>query len=285
MIDLHTHTNYSDGSDTTEQLLKKAEKVPLEILSITDHNTCEAYKDVKNYQGKIITGCEFTTTFNGRLIEVLGYNFELNKINKFLNKHYNNKEITSYKIRDKIFNVLDKNGIIYNKKEILATKIKADFIESNIYFNVIKYKENYDKVENNMLKMLSNFFREGLTNPNSLLYVDYTEFYPSIEKIICEVHNAGGLVFLAHPFQYKINNIEEFLDEIFSTELDGLEAHYTKFTKEQTNFLLDYAKKNNLLISGGSDYHGKNKTNHNIGTGNNNLEIDKSILKDWNIDI
>ena len=100
MIDLHMHTTYSDGTDTVKELLKKAEDLGLEVISITDHNTCKAYFEMENfnvkeiYQGDIIVGCEFTTIFDNRLIEILGYGFDYKKVNKYSEEFYNAEKIS-----------------------------------------------------------------------------------------------------------------------------------------------------------------------------------------------
>lgn len=124
-----------------------------------------------------------------------------------------------------------------------------------------------------------------MTNPNSKIFVNYAEFKPLLKDIINVIHDAGGLVFLAHPYAYKFSDTESFLDRIYDEyNLDGIECFYTTFTKEQTAYVLDFAQKRNLLISGGSDYHGTNKKNHDLGTGNNNLNIKNDIVDNWNVD-
>ena len=90
MIDLHTHTAYSDGTDNLISLLKNAEKSKLEVLSITDHVTCQAYDELKNidvkkyYSGKILKGCELYSTIEGQTVELLGYNIDTDIFNKLL---------------------------------------------------------------------------------------------------------------------------------------------------------------------------------------------------------
>ena len=90
MIDLHMHTKYSDGTDTLKELLKKANDLNLEVISITDHNICTAYDEltkfnVKEYfKGNIIIGCEFTTSYKNNLIEILGYGIDYKKINNYM---------------------------------------------------------------------------------------------------------------------------------------------------------------------------------------------------------
>ena len=94
MIDLHMHTNYSDGTDSVIDLLKKAQKKQLEIISITDHNNCKAYDELekidikKYYTGAIIKGVELTTKISGVSIELLGYDVDTKIINKEAKKMY-----------------------------------------------------------------------------------------------------------------------------------------------------------------------------------------------------
>lgn len=92
MIDIHSHTTYSDGSFSVEKLLSEAEKLNLSLLSITDHNTVQAYYELQNpnirdkFKGKIIPGVEITTTYKGETIEVLGYGFDLELMQQFFRK-------------------------------------------------------------------------------------------------------------------------------------------------------------------------------------------------------
>ena len=85
MIDLHTHTNYSDGTWNVKKLLEEAEKAKIEVLSITDHDTLKAYKDLENdeikriFNGKIISGIEFNTVYDGVTFHLLAYDFDVKK--------------------------------------------------------------------------------------------------------------------------------------------------------------------------------------------------------------
>ena len=93
MIDLHMHTIYSDGCNNIESILKMCEEQKLEYISITDHNTCKAYYDealIKNniFKGKIIKGCELNAEFQGRGIEILGYNINPDIIMEWREKYY-----------------------------------------------------------------------------------------------------------------------------------------------------------------------------------------------------
>ena len=99
MIDLHMHTKYSDGTDSVQELLSNATKANLDTISITDHNTCNAYEEMEKsnvsefYNGNIIVGCEFTTSFDNRLIEVLGYGFDYKNYKEIINMIKENENI------------------------------------------------------------------------------------------------------------------------------------------------------------------------------------------------
>lgn len=92
-IDIHTHSNHSDGTFEVPQILEKAEELKLAILAITDHNSVGAYDDIQNkeirekFKGTILPGCEVTTTYNGEIIEVLGYGFDYEKFREELAKN------------------------------------------------------------------------------------------------------------------------------------------------------------------------------------------------------
>lgn len=94
MIDLHMHTKYSDGSDSVREILKNATKANLKTISITDNDACDAYVEMEGYdvseyfKGNIVVGCEFTTSFEKRLIEILGYGFDYKKVNEYLKNFY-----------------------------------------------------------------------------------------------------------------------------------------------------------------------------------------------------
>lgn len=111
--------------------------------------------------------------------------------------------------------------------------------------------------------------------------VDESSLFPSLDLAIEMIHNSGGLAFLAHTFAYSPNIAKELFNIIENYKLDGLECFYTTFTKEQSDYLVDVCKNRRMYMSGGSDFHGTRKTNHNLGTGHGNLHIDESVVDNW----
>ena len=98
-IDLHIHSIYSDGDKTPNEILEMAEKLNLEYISITDHENCKAYEEIKKgnikniYHGKLIYGCELMTSFNNVMIEILGYNVKPEIINDWYDKEYSKEKV------------------------------------------------------------------------------------------------------------------------------------------------------------------------------------------------
>lgn len=287
MIDIHTHTKYSDGSSTVKELLEEAQNIGLTLLSITDHNTIDAYRELSNpeirntFKGSIIPGIEITTTYNGETIEILGYGFDLNKMNGFLKENVLTFEEKQLKEFELIKTQYKKIGVKFDSS---AIKFDPKTESSRIAFvnEIKKYPENNKFfLYKESLETNSGFTRNEVYNPKSPLYVDESSLFPTLEKTIEMIHDADGVAFLAHTFAYSPNIANDILNIIKNYNLDGLECYYTTFTDEQSDFLVKLCHDRNMYISGGSDFHGTRKTNHNLGTGHGNLNITEDIVKDW----
>lgn len=293
MIDLHTHTSYSDGTDSLTELLKKAEEKKIDVISITDHDHVHAYLELEKmnikeiYSGKIIVGCEFTTSYKGKLIEVLGFNFDYHKMDDFLEELYsidNLKKKTGI-LKLRLIDKFNQLGLEFNREVAKDSNIKIGFFEKGYYQEIKRHPENLTKIKEPIMDSFSDFYRKGLTNPDSFFYIGAADMKINIQELADKIHELGGICFLAHPYQYKLDNTEEFINDLYDNiNLDGIECYYTIFSDKQTGYLLEFARERNLLVSGGSDYHGKNKINHDLGIGRGNMNIPKNILDNWPID-
>ena len=289
MIDLHMHTIYSDGSKTVEEVLKMCEERKLEYISITDHNNCEAYYDetFKNnniFTGTIIKGCELSAEFQKKSIEILAYNINPDIIMEWRGNYYSiekTRENTKI-LYDRFLNILDKKGIIYNISDIRPQKDEKEFIERPIWEEIIKHLENKEIIGEDCFNSLGIFYRKEITNPNSDYFLNRASTFPKAKEVVDIIHKAGGKAFLAHPFEYKFENTIKFIDDLRDeVHLDGIECFHPSADEEKMQVLVNYAKKNNLYISGGSDYHGKSKQDIEIGVGKGNLNIPKDIIEEW----
>ena len=244
-VDFHNHSTCSDGLLTPSEVALRAHKKNVEYFALTDHDTVdgldEAMKKSKELGIHFIPGIELATSYNDESIHVLGY---------FKGDSYHNKELISF-LKD-----LKDKRIARAKKMI--EKLKTEFnIEIN-YDDVSKkandivarphiaraiidagYNYTFDYIFNNII---------GKDSP---AYVPTEKIPTAFGVDFLKKHNA--LVFLAHPVLIKKSKVEDFLDMGF----DGIEAIYFQNTKDDEKRFIDLAVKNNLLISAGSDCHGK----------------------------
>lgn len=286
MIDLHMHTKYSDGTDDVIDILKKAEKHKLDVISITDHNTCEAYKELqkidikKYYSGKIIKGIELNTKILNIPIEILGYGIDVDKMNEITKKEYPTaKERNLIEMKRIYKKCLEKN--IDLGESVLEKYDDNMYTSKYLHSLLIKNGDNKKLIDEDAWNNSNIFYRKYMSNPDSLFYVDMDDILPSFEKTIKFVKEAGGLVFIPHIFEYRENAIKILNEIINNYKIDGLECYYTTFTKEQNQFMLQTAKERNLFVSGGSDYHGTFKPNVEMAIGTGNLSIPNDIVKPW----
>ena len=287
MIDLHIHSKYSDGTYFVKEILEEAERKNIEIISITDHDTVEAYKELKNidiqkfYSGKIITGCEFKCLYEKYKlpIEILGYGFNIKEVDSELNSNKN--EIIQNRYLEKLKDIGNRIGLEFDKK--LEINYENDSYASAVFEREINsYPNNKKILEYNHISIKENFYREAQSNPNSIFYIDETKDYLNANIIIDLIHKAGGMAFLAHPFVYPIDNTLEKLEEFVNEyNIDGIECYYSLFTNNQISQLEKICKKHHLYMSGGTDFHGEKKPDIDLGIGKGNLKISKEKISNW----
>ena len=288
MIDLHIHTTYSDGTSSVEEILKMCEQKKLEYISITDHDTCKQYTDKAFdkliFSGQVIKGSELHAIFQNKCIEILAYDIDINIINEWLEKYYSEEKLRECQFisRERMFEIFDKNGIIYDRNKTSMPESPTAFVEKPIYLEAMEYKENIEKF-GIYAESFKNFYRKGLTTPESTFFMKQSDFKPQYKEVIDIIHKAGGKAFLAHPFEYKLDDTINFIDSLMNeSRLDGIECYHP--SEEEDNnieILIDYTKKNNLFISGGSDFHGTRKKGIEVGIGKGTLKIPKNIVEEW----
>lgn len=291
MIDMHMHTTYSDGADSLIEVLKKAESLKLEYISITDHDTCEGYKelaklDVKKYfSGQIINGVEIKCAYKKRLIEILGYKVDPKVVNNFMEEFHKtkSKEILQQKYFDILHERCKDMGLVMSKKEDIEFNPKTDWASIKIYNDIKAHEENKLKVPDDFWSEFNIFSKKYCGDVNYPLYIDKSEDYLQLDEAIKLVKDAGGLVFLPHIFIYKwAEDKKKLLDDIVAEyDIDGIECMHSEFSQDDIDYLLEYTQKNNFYRSGGSDYHGKNKVGIEMTVGKGNLKIESYLIQDW----
>lgn len=291
MIDLHIHTLYSDGADTVEEVLKKAEELKLEYISITDHDTAEAYEELekidvkKYYSGTIIPGVEIKCAYGNRLIEILGYNVDTKIINEYMREYHktHSKEILQRKYFDILYDRCIEMGLTLSKKDDIEFDPSKDWASVTIYREIKAHEENKEKLPEDLWHDFTTFSKKYCGNTNFKLFIDKSKDYLTVQEAVDIVKKAGGLVFLPHIFIYKwAEDKYKLLDDIVAKyDVDGIECMHSEFSEEQIQYLLEYTKNNKFFRSGGSDYHGKNKVGIEMASGTGNLKIPTDFINDW----
>lgn len=286
IIDLHIHSSCSDGTYTAIELLQMAEKQQLDVISITDHNTVDAYKQLatidvsKYYSGKIITGIELNTKVLGIPIEILGYGIDYIKMDALLKEVYiSNIErnvIEVKRLYEKCINAgikLDSDCLSrYDPKLYASTFILSEIVKYDVNKSIISLSNWNDG---------RSFYRKYMSDPTGILYMNMNGVVPDFNTAASLIEQAGGLVFLPHIFEYRENS-EKILAYILENYgVDGMECYYTTFTPEETKKVLNICKENHLYMSGGSDYHGSYKPNIELGVGYGDLSIKGDIIEPW----
>ncbi len=287
MIDLHTHTSYSDGTFSVKELLEDAEKTGITLLSITDHDKVNAYIEMESfkvkdyYTGKIIVGSEFSMSYDGKRMELLGYGFDISKVKPWLDKMYNKEKMNQDNIME--FNEIYKLCIQKGLKMTPDLRYEiTDYPVDTIYYDIIKYEENKKFFTDEEWNNIDVFWRKCSNNKDFILYWDFTVRIPSAKEVSSIIRNAGGKVFIAHIFKYQVDNHIELLDSLVKDNIiDGVEVYYSSFSPEQINCLENYCKKYNLYMSAGTDFHGMKKKERKIGIGYGNMNVQDDVVIDW----
>lgn len=270
--DLHMHSTYSDGLFMSEELFIKAKENGVDVISITDHDIIKGvednYKYAQEYGVKYIPGIELSTVKMGKPVHLLGY---------FTDESYNSTELKSY------FKVIKEQREARTRKFI--TNLKKHFDIEITYEEVLSYSRgiiarphiakaismNYPQYDHN--KVFDKFIGD-----NSIAFVPSCDL--SVQEGIELLKRNNCLVVLAHPVLLK-NHIRA---DVLTHDFDGIEAKYYRNQSDDEKTYKGFAKKRNMFITAGSDFHGiKNDTKHgNIGDvflENDDLNIFLNALK------
>ncbi len=248
-INLHTHSNCSlDGVFEPDELIKKLKDTGHDIVSITDHNTCEAYKKISlNQEIKVITGLEADAIINNHTYDFVCYGFNLDNVLNYAKEKYQ----TVAKRQQKIFNKLVE---LCNEKGIELTEVNTyDSSKEYAHFGIYRMLNEMFLNKYNITRP-GDLYRLGTIDKDFPLYIDMHLVWPDLKELQEVIHQNKGKVFLAHPFHYHLH-VEDVLNDV-KDYVDGIEICNNPKSKEEVAYLYKFAKENNLLVSCGTDYHG-----------------------------
>ncbi len=270
LIDLHTHSTCSDGTLTPEEVVKLAAESGLCAIALTDHDTvdglAQAVEAGKKYGIEVLTGIEFSVVSDTEM-HLLGIDFkeECPEITSILDEMIVQREKRNYEVID----LLEKIGIHITIEDILEQSTSKITGRSQIAKAMLK-KGYVSTIKEAFDKYLA--FGKPAFVPRSTI---------TPEKAIEIIRKSGGKSFLAHLNQTGKTDEElyEILTHLKNCGLDGIEGYYTEYTEEMNIKFRKMAADIGLLLSGGSDFHGANKDNHNIGSGRGNLAIPYELIE------
>lgn len=280
LVDMHTHTNYSDGELSLEELIQLAISKNIKALAITDHNTIAGIKSIDrnasfiiNSGINIISGIELSAKTDQGTMHILGYNIDINNPNL-------NKKLSTLK----------DNSI--NSVLSILEQIKRDYDIVFCYEDIrklINTNHNLGRIDIAKLCVMYGYASNIKDTFNKYLISAYNKTRDMNKKMNYQeclelIRNSGGIPVLAHPKSLNLPE-KEFLillKDMIKYGLEGIEVYHSTHTPEEMSYYHQIANQYNLLISGGSDYHGKGiKPDIELGTGkNHNLKIKQLSLLD-----
>ena len=275
LIDLHVHSSISDGTLSPSELVNYAASKQLAAIALTDHDTILGIEEgliaTKNLnkQGidfNFIPGVEISAGFGKRDIHILG--LYIDHTNPTLQKSLEKAVLERERRNEKMANNLRSAGVSITVEELKEED--KDAIITRAHFAKLLYKKGY-------VKNVKDAFTKYLDESGPYYVV---REYMSPEDTISLIKEAGGIPVLAHPLLYhlKEKEIEALIVRLKSAGLAGIEAIYSNNVSNEEAYVRSLARKYDLLISGGSDFHGSVKPDIEIGSGRGNLKIPAEIL-------
>lgn len=268
-IDLHVHSTISDGTFTPMEIVELAKDINLSAISLTDHDSVLGIKSMRSLCAlakiNFIPGVELSTDYNGTEVHILGYfidetnNYFCNQLSNFVDSRNNRTELMLEKLR--------KNGF-----SISFDELNRQFENSIITrAHIAKYLYN-----TNQINSIEEAFNKYIGDDCPCFV--RRELISSIDAIKL-IHDANGIAFVAHPTLYHMNykEINDMVNELCKNGLNGIEAIYSTYKNDEEGQMKKIARDYNLLISGGSDFHGTNKPFIHLGCGRGNLHVPTSV--------
>jgi hypothetical protein len=259
--DLHCHSFYSDGEDAPFDLLAKAKAAQLSGLSITDHDTVEAYSpelfdEAKRLGIRLLAGIEVSSELYGASVHILGYGFDLNHpaLHAFLKEMIERRRTRNLAILAK----LKTKKIAIEEEELISFILKHSKHPGRNRTigrpHIAQYLLHKGVVSTTQ-EAFEKYLKEGAS-----CYASGIKFHP--KEAIEIIQLAGGKAVLAHPHFMQGGH---FRKEILALPLDGIECYYGNLSKELERPWVALAQERGWIATGGSDYHGSFKPHISLG--------------------
>jgi len=251
-VNLHIHTRYSDGAFKPKQVIERAIQHELDIISLTDHDTVDAYKHIpkSHLNIRILPGIELSSAWKDDDVHVLGYGIDIE--NKRLLDVLNWMKDGRRKRAEKML----------SKLSILGIKIPVELVLSYAGDMKLIVRPHIAQalIANKHCKTKQEAFDKYIGN-DAPAYVPKPEL--STEEIIRIIHEAEGAAVIAHPMKLKS---QDFLEDFINLKIDGIEVWHPDHNNSMISEYEAFCKLNNLIMTGGSDFHGEKDIDNFIGS-------------------
>ena len=270
LCDLHTHSTYSDGTLTPAQLIALAREKKLSAITLSDHNTVAGlplFLEAAEGSGvEAVPGIEFSTEYEGTELHILGLFIKpchYEKINALLRQFLERKETS--------------NRQLVQRLQAAGMDLDYEEIRNQAAGSVNRARIAAKMVEKGYCQSIKQAFSDWLS-PKKGYYIP--PLRPDAYETIRFIKSLGAVAVLAHPFlSLQEAQLRAFLPEAVAAGLDGMEVYYAAYDKETTALAKQIAAEYGLLESGGSDFHGQNKPEIDLGSGKGDLSIPVELLE------
>lgn len=270
MIDLHTHSYYSDGTCSPAQLVAQAQDMGLHAIALCDHNTVEGLPAFmaagENSTVETVPGIELSTEYNGTELHVLALFIQpahYGPITALLEEFRLCKEQSNIQLTE----ALRRAGLDIDYSRIRA---EAEGYVNRAVIGAELTRKGYTASVQEAFRKYLDPVRGFYIPPKRLDTLDAIGF----------VKELGAVAVLAHPFlNLEETRLRQFLFKAVACGLDGMEILYSRYDSRTTELSRKIAEEFGILPSGGSDFHGRNKPDIRLGTGRGNLEVPDEFLQ------
>lgn len=274
LIDLHVHSNCSDGTYTPAELVDYAIEKGLRAFALTDHDTTEGIKEAqeaaKGRGIEVISGIEFSTNYFNRDIHILGLGIDPEDVHfqEWLIKFQNSRDLRN----EKMIANLREAGIDITWEEM--ERRYPDAVWTRAHFARYMIDEGY-------VKSSEDAFARYIGD-RARCFVPREKVTPF--EAVQLIHAGGGKAVLAHPLLYHMGSstLETLVSELAKQGLDGLEAIYSKNRWNDEMHMIQLAKRHGLKITGGTDFHGGNKPGLDLAVGYGKMKIPYELWEQLN---
>lgn len=280
-IDLHVHSNRSDGTFSPAQLVDYAMEKKLAAFALTDHDCVDGLEEALSYAGQlrrtlppekaryvpeVIPGIEFSTEYQGKDVHIVGLYIDYH--NERFQKYLQDFVASRINRNRKMCSLLREAGIDISYEALLAEF--PDAVITRAHFARFLIKHNY-------ISSMKEAFERYIG--------DHCPYYVPREKVTPEqavdlILQAGGIPILAHPILYHMSDerLETLVSRLKDAGLMGIEAIYSTYNAAEERQIRRLAKAYRLAVSGGSDFHGDNKPGLDLAVGYGKLFVPYSVL-------